>query len=504
MRGDEIDPVNMIKSAGVMSFQLGDLMHATQTGAVLRALEATINEGLSEFNFKAPSMADGRTTIRETRCPTKWTSTNSPLRCSLYVWRNYNSRSSIRGKTFTNSPIDWRIRLIKIHWKNTLNLFGCHNLRRLPFLGAMTSLRHLNITGCQSLDWMCIGIERLRQLQTLPLYVVSRESNAGRILRALQHLNLYGKLNIIQLGRVRNASIAHYAGLKTKENLELLGLYWGLYQGFEGLDDSFMKLQKAQHKLDISGSNIGPKQHEPDARVAEEILEVLQPHNNLKILVIHGYPGIKFPRWALPNIKKFQSYPVSQKGMGNLTSLKSLTIRCCEQLSSLPHTLQNLKSLHSLEISGCHGIMSMPDGGIGEGVQHLSSLRSLTILSCPWFDALPNGLQNVPTLHCLEIISCPNLTALPEWFGNLVSLRSLTISDCPNLKVLPPGQKLLKKLQHLSIQECPELEQRCRPGSGEDWLKIAHVPHKYIGSPQVSQSGEASTSGSSSVQTASQ
>ncbi|XP_034197289.1 putative disease resistance protein RGA3 [Prunus dulcis] len=47
-------------------FQLGDLMHATQTGAVLRALEATINEGLSEFNFKAPSMVDGRTTIRET------------------------------------------------------------------------------------------------------------------------------------------------------------------------------------------------------------------------------------------------------------------------------------------------------------------------------------------------------------------------------------------------------------------------------------------------------
>ncbi|KAH0977178.1 hypothetical protein GBA52_026897 [Prunus armeniaca] len=51
---------------GLMNFQLGDLMHATQTGAVLRALEATINEGLSEFNFKAPSMADGQTTIRET------------------------------------------------------------------------------------------------------------------------------------------------------------------------------------------------------------------------------------------------------------------------------------------------------------------------------------------------------------------------------------------------------------------------------------------------------
>ncbi|CAL2280362.1 unnamed protein product [Prunus armeniaca] len=66
--------------------------------------------------------------------------------------------------------------------------------------------------------------------------------------------------------------------------------------------------------------------------------------------------------------------------------------------------------------------------------------------------------------------------------------------------MLPLGFKLLTKLQHLSIQECPELEERCRCDSGEDWSKIANVPHKYIGSPQVRQSGKVSTSGSSSVQ----
>lgn len=571
----------------------------------------------------------------------------------------------------------------------TLNLSGCHNLRHLPDLGTMASLRHLNVTGCESLFFIPPPIIMWRQLQTLPLYLVHK--NFGDLC-ALQHLNLYGELNIAHLGNVRNAIGAQSSGLKMKENLESLGLYWGKFEDVCERNKSFKKLAKSPAKS-IS-KELGLLWHEPNVGEVVKILEGLKPHQNLKKLVINGYPGIRFPDWTLPNLiavdlsncKNCEHLPalgnllllktLSLHGMesvkrigfefygdsthiffssleelslsdfpdletwssannenafpnlrkltvnrcpklahiplclslrhlelrdcnptlifigsltllsvlvieklpelcslpqglsasaslssleilscpklcslpleiGNLTELKSLTIRWCEELSSLPESLQNLKALESLEISDCHSIISMPYGAIGglsslrtlsiencsnltslssnlehliflerftimycpnlgsfpEGVQHLSALRSLSILSCPWFDSLPEGFQNVKTLQCLEISSCPNLTALPQWIEKLASLRSLTIFGCPNLKLLPQSLKLLTKLQHLSIQECPDLEERCRQGSGEDWLKIAHVPHKYIGSPELRRSSsEASTSGSSSFE----
>ncbi|XP_021806066.1 putative disease resistance protein RGA1 [Prunus avium] len=493
-------------------------------------------------------------------------------------------------------------------------------------------------------------------------------------LHELFDLNLYGELNISRLEIIEDA-IPPKGILVMKEILESLGLYWGFIPGFK---DSFAKPPNAPAEVSVSGSYI--------ALQAEKLIEYLQPHENLKNLVINGYPGTQFPDWALPNLvaadftncrrseylpalgnlpllktlslhgmdgvkkigrefygdgadiwfpsleelsisdfanleewssandenafyrlkkltikscPKLAHIPLPQSlqhlelrdcnptmmpmadlsflsvlilenirdlvslpeglfasaslsslkilscpklhsmplHMQNLSSLKSLTIHWCEELSSLPQSLHNLKGLESLEISDCHSLTSLPNCGIAglvslrtlsiencseltslsssleqltllehltimycpklgsfpAGVQHLSSLRSLIVLDCPCFDSLPEGLENVKTLHCLEMSSCPNLTALPEWFEDLDSLRFVTIHDCPNLKLLPPGFKLLIKLQHLSIQECLELEERCRRGSGEYWSKIAHVPHKYIGSPQVRQFGEAST-----------
>ncbi|PPE01232.1 hypothetical protein GOBAR_DD01726 [Gossypium barbadense] len=160
-----------------------------------------------------------------------------------------------------------------------------------------------------------------------------------------------------------------------------------------------------------------------------------------------------------------------------LRSLRSLSIEMCSNLKSLPIELQFLTALEHLTIMYCPNLASLPDS-----FQHLSSLKSLSILNCPELKCLPNGLQYVSSMQNLEIRSCPGLLALPEWIAELPSLRSLALSDCHNLSSLPSGLQSVVSLQHLSILECPALEERCRKDIGEDWPKVSHVAHVYIGS----------------------
>lgn len=215
----------------------------------------------------------------------------------------------------------------------TLNLFGCHNLRWLTGLETMASLRHLNITGCESLLCIPPSIKRLRQLQTLPLYLVHKNL---RNLGALEHLNLYGELNITHLGNVRNANEAQSSGLKMKENLESLGLYWGNFEDVRERNKSFKKLAKSSASI---SKELGLIWHEPNVGEVVKILEGLKPHQNLKKLVINGYPGIRFPDWTLPNLIAIDLSNCKNcehlLALGNLLLLKTLSLHGMESVKRI-------------------------------------------------------------------------------------------------------------------------------------------------------------------------
>ncbi|XP_042959475.1 putative disease resistance RPP13-like protein 1 [Carya illinoinensis] len=195
----------------------------------------------------------------------------------------------------------------------TLKLSGCRELERLPRdMWKLVNLRHLQIDGTRQLKEMPIQMGRLKCLQTLSKFIVSKHDNGSSNIGELGNLiNLRGKLLIQQLQNVRSAKDSLDARLKDKRYLEELVLEWNPLEQVRGILES-----------------------------QRSVLENLQSHEKLKSLTIKYYGGRGFPDWighmSLPslcylelrNCPEVDSFPE-----GRLPSnLKQIVIRRCKKL----------------------------------------------------------------------------------------------------------------------------------------------------------------------------
>ncbi|XP_058079928.1 putative disease resistance protein RGA3 [Magnolia sinica] len=384
--------------------------------------------------------------------------------------------------------------ICSLHHLQTLSLLGCYKLTELPMdISKMTSLRHFEICSFARLTHMPANMGELKFLQTLPVFIIGKDSGCG--IRELQGLNIRGNLIIQNLENVTCAADAQVANLKEKPNLHKLHFSWG---------------QNIDLQLE---------------RIVEQTLEGLQPHPNLKRLVVEGYVGVRFPQWMsnsslsnlieislincrrckqlpslgqLPFLKVLEVYGmdavkrIDNHFYGNVItqgfpSLEKLTIKdmpnleewsgfngrevfpCleqlhvdkCDKLVSLPE-LQNSTSLHRLTIENCNSLTSLR-------IQGLSSLQNLAIQHCKSLTSLIGGVQHLTALESLNIDECPELassrleklTSLSEWLRHAITLRQLNISNCESLMALPEGIGNLSSLQWLEIEYCEKLE--CLP-----------------------------------------
>ncbi|KAJ6422601.1 hypothetical protein OIU84_027548 [Salix udensis] len=146
----------------------------------------------------------------------------------------------------------------------TLRLIECASLESLPRdMGGLRSLRHIYFTYHHQ---MPVKVGRLTDLQTLPFFVVGKDSDST--IQELESLNgLRGQLSIYNLQEVKNKTEAEKANLRGKTKIYKLEFVW--------------RSGRTCFKND------------------EEVLEALQPHSNLETLKIEHYGGEKLPSWLL-------------------------------------------------------------------------------------------------------------------------------------------------------------------------------------------------------------
>ncbi|MED6208699.1 hypothetical protein PIB30_047743 [Stylosanthes scabra] len=225
----------------------------------------------------------------------------------------------------------------------------------------LVNLRHLDIRETK-LNEMPIGMNKLKSLQFLRYYVVGKhEGNKMRELGALAHLH-----QSICISHLENE-----ARMSDKDGIDLLDLYWSSNEN----------------------ENIVDFQNEKD------IPDKLQPHSNLKELVIRDYKGITFPDW------------LGHFSYHNITKIRMTGCRNCRMLPSLGQ-LPSLKHLF------------------------ISNFSRLEIVGAEFYRDDESCLET--PFPMLEVLSFWSMSCWKEWhsfeLNAFPQLRELTISRCPMLR----------------------------------------------------------------------
>ncbi|XP_072077951.1 putative disease resistance RPP13-like protein 1 isoform X1 [Arachis hypogaea] len=282
--------------------------------------------------------------------------------------------------------------LCKVYNLQTLKLRYCDKLEMLPSrIQELVNLRHLDIRGTYCLKEMPKGMSKLKHLNFLSGYIVGKhEENGTRELGALD--NLHGSLCISKLENVNNSREALEAKIGNKNHINALELKWL------------------------------PKGDIVDVETARDILDKLQPHQNLKGLSIVGFRGEIFPDWL---------------GLPCYSNLTELSLKDCKNCGQVP-SLGQLPSLQHLMIWG---------------------LDVLERIGGEFYNNSESSHEGTPfgSLQTLEFLDMPRWREwhIPDEFDGFLKLKSLLIEDCPVLSGDLPAH--LPALEELTIDRCEEL-----------------------------------------------
>jgi Leucine-rich repeat (LRR) protein len=327
------------------------------------------------------------------------------------------------------------VSIVKLYNLQILKLTDCNSLRDVPQgITMLTNMRHLEASARLLIRIPRIG--SLVCLQELEEFVVKK--SLGHKITELSNMDqLHGQLSIRGLNNVADGQDALCAKLKAKEHLRSLHLIW----------DEACKVNHVEHQ--------------------EEILEGLQPHPDLKELMIKGFPGLRFPSWlansSLPNLQTIHICNCRSRvlpPLGQLPFLRNLDIAGATEVTQLSHDFTgfgNLKCFPALEELLLEDMPNLTEWNFDVDQQIFPKLTELGLIGCPKLKKLPPLPSTLTSLRIYE----SGLESLPELQNEVCpsSLTSLYINDCPNLKSLRVGFLVhkLTTLKILTIAHCEEL-----------------------------------------------
>ncbi|CAN1754612.1 Putative disease resistance RPP13-like protein 1 [Linum perenne] len=370
----------------------------------------------------------------------------------------------------------------------------------------LVNLWYLSCSDCFALSCMPRGLGELTRLEVLTCFVVGKDSSASKHICGLDELNklnnLRGQFRIVNLRYLREEmrlsppslafEIGMAANLKGKLSLEALLLYW---------DDGSGETELAECL----------QESEEDVEWDEHLLESLEPHSNVKGLIVNGYKGGRSPSW-----------------ISSLTNLVTLQLAYCKVRHGLHHlqvlpTLRRLYLVNLIELDYMdedeHGdCWGMNEAALNkESEPFFSSLQYLRLECCPKLKGWRRKPPQFPKLSKLFTFGCPLLTSMPLFptldkklsfidtslqpllcTMNYMSSSSSCLSQYPlsNLKKLyiesihhPPrewlqGMQHLTALQRIEIEGCSGLEETL------NWNNITHVPNIIIDGYYINRDGE--------------
>ncbi|KAL6329618.1 hypothetical protein AAG906_022808 [Vitis piasezkii] len=306
----------------------------------------------------------------------------------------------------------------------TMILSGDSRFIELPSrMDKLINLRFLDISGWRE---MPSHISRLKNLQKLSNFIVGKKGGL-RIGELGELSDIGGRLEISEMQNVVCARDALGANMKNKRHLDELSLTWS----------------------DVDTNDL----------IRSGILNNLQPHPNLKQLIINGYPGITFPDWI---------------GDPLFSNLVSVYLYWCGNCSSLPMFGQ-LPSLKHLSIKGMKGVERVGSEFYEDASSSITSKPSFPFLQSLRFEHMYNWKKwlccgcEFRRLRELYLIRCPKLTGkLPE---ELPSLKKLEIEGCWGLLVASLQVPAIRELKMLGFGEL----QLKRPASGFAALQTSDI-----------------------------